>query len=52
MKIKAIGLTHKRPDGSVGIVMEDAMPEDCVVVFMSKEDFEEMKRELVKLRRP
>ena len=46
MKIKAIGLTHKRPDGSVGIFMEDDMPEDCVVVFMSKEDFEELKAQI------
>lgn len=47
MEIKAVGITYKGPDGSVGLIMEDDMPEDCVVVFMSKKDYEELK-ELIK----
>jgi len=43
MKIKAIGMTIKNKDGSVGLFLEDDMPADSVVVFMSKEDFEELK---------
>jgi len=39
MEIKAIGVTTKTKTGDVVIAMKDPLPEDCVIVFLTKKDF-------------
>lgn len=41
MEIKAVGLTQQL-EGNTNLVMEGDMPPDCVVVFLSPEDYKEL----------
>ena len=45
LNVKKVGLTTMH-DNEVVLVVEGEMPPDCVVVFMDKESWEKLKKEL------
>ena len=52
LEIRAIGLTAMQKDGEVGLVMRDAMPDKCVVFFMTQAGYRYMiAEEKMKQRR-
>lgn len=45
MNILKVGATLEK-DGDVLLIVEGEMPPDCVVVFMDKDSWEELRQEL------
>lgn len=43
IKILKVGLTLKK-DGEVLLVLDGEMPSDCMVVFMDKDSYKELKK--------